>query len=75
MRELCNSFRESAQRPEQLLIAFKAALTEAANEAKIAYGPPRTALLSRLVSVFIEELYGFRLQHRQAADETPRQEL
>jgi hypothetical protein len=67
IRELCDHFRGSPQGPEQLLIAFKGSLVDSANDAQIPHGPERTALLSRLVSVFIEELYGFRLQRPRAS--------
>jgi len=43
--------------PEKFLIAFKIALVEAANAQGIPHGAERTAMLSRLVSVFIDELY------------------
>lgn len=53
MRELCRDFRAQGQAPEQLLIAFKASLVEAANEAQIPYGPEGSELISQLVTVFI----------------------
>ena len=46
-----------ADRPEQLLVAFKLALDDAANNARIPFGPERNARLSSLVSAFIEEMY------------------
>ena len=75
IRELCTNFRDSAQGPERLLIAFKASLVDAANEAQVPYGPQRSELLSRLVSVFIEELYGFSLQRGRPADRQSQQQL
>jgi len=75
IRELCNHFRDSARAPEQLLIAFKASLVDAASEAQVPYGPQRNELLSRLVSVFIEELYGFSLQRGRPADRQNQQQL
>ena len=42
---------------EKFLIAFKSALVDAANEMDVPHGPERDARLSRLVSVFIDELY------------------
>ena len=62
IRELCLSCRDLRQSPEEILIVFKAALIETANDAGIPYGPERSDLLSRLVTVFIEELYEFRIQ-------------
>lgn len=62
LRELCLTCRASGHSPEHLLIAFKTALIETADETGIAYGPQRSDLLSRLVSVFIEELYEFRIR-------------
>src|ERR1700749_994357 len=53
IRELCISCPRQA--PEELLIAFKTALGETANDFGIPYGPKRSELLSRLVTVFIEE--------------------
>jgi hypothetical protein len=57
IREICASTDSQAGKPERLLIAFKAALNEAANDAKIRPGPDRNDLLAEVVSVFIEELY------------------
>jgi len=64
LRELCLSCQAPGDSPEHLLIAFKTALIETADEAGIAYGPQRSDLLSRLVSVFIEELYEFRIRNQ-----------
>jgi len=61
IRELCSVGRDSKQRPEQMVIAFKESLVEAADEARLPYGPERREVLARMVSVFIEELYGFRI--------------
>jgi hypothetical protein len=60
IREFCIVSRDAAQRPEQLLIHFKESLIEAANEARLPYGFERSDQLARVVSVFIEEFYGFR---------------
>src|ERR1700687_2081226 len=43
--------------PEDFVIAFKLALTEAANEVGIRPGPERNDLLTRMVSVCIEEFF------------------
>ena len=56
IRELCAQ-AGPVHEPEQFLIAFKVALIEAANDAQIPFGPERNDLLSRLVSVFIDEFY------------------
>jgi len=48
---------ESDGKTEKLLIAFKSALVDAANDLDVPHGPERDAKLSRLVSVFIDELY------------------
>jgi len=56
IRDLCASVRRERER-EKLLIEFKIALASAANEEGIPYGPERSGAVSRLVSVFIDELY------------------
>ena len=43
-----------AERPEQLLVAFKSLLSEVANDAKLSLGEERSALF---VTAFIKELY------------------
>lgn len=58
IRSLCDQPGFAAHHSEQLLVAFKAGLAEAANELRIPVGPERNDLLSRLVSAFIEEFYG-----------------
>jgi hypothetical protein len=57
IRDICKSLGDPAKRPEQLLVAFKALLSEAANEVRIPLGVERNTLVDRLVSVFIQELY------------------
>jgi hypothetical protein len=42
---------------EKFLIAFKSALVDAANDLDVPHGPERDVKLSRLISVFIDELY------------------
>ena len=44
-------------RPEQILVAFKNSLDEAATAARIPLGPERNDRLTGLVSAFIEEMY------------------
>ena len=56
IRDLCATVRQERER-EKILIEFKIALASAANEEAIPYGSERNEALSRLVSVFIEELY------------------
>ena len=56
VREIVNTCAP-AERPEQLLVAFKNSLDEVANGARIPLGPERNVQLSSLVSVFIEEMY------------------
>jgi hypothetical protein len=57
VREIRIALGHRAKKPEQLLIAFKSALNDLANEAKFPLGQERSALNDRLVSAFIEELY------------------
>jgi hypothetical protein len=57
VREIRIALGHRAKKPEQLLVAFKSALNDVANEAKLALGQERTALMDRFVSAFIEELY------------------
>src|SRR5437773_3124874 len=68
IREICTATDYQSQRPEQLLIAFKASLNEAANNANIPPSPERNDLLALFVSVFIEELYGAVAGRRTAGD-------
>jgi hypothetical protein len=56
IRAIC-ALREPGCPREQFLIAFKIALVEAANARQIPFDPQRTAVLARLISVFILELY------------------
>lgn len=57
LRQICSAPERMTFEPEDLLIAFKLALVEAANDAGIPPGPERSDFLSRLVSVYIEEFY------------------
>jgi hypothetical protein len=68
IREICIQAGDRAKKPEGLLIAFKAALSEAANEVKLPVGEERSALLARYVSAFIEELYSVRAPTRTVPD-------
>jgi hypothetical protein len=68
IREICTSTDYQSQTPERLLIAFKASLNEAANDANIRPSPERSELLDHVVSVFIEELYRVAADGRVSAD-------
>ena len=57
IREICSAAGDLAQRPERLLVGFKALLNEAATDANVPLGSDRNVLFDRLVTVFIEELY------------------
>lgn len=57
LRQICSEAERATFEPEDFLIAFKRGLVEAANEAGIPAGPERNDLLSRLVSVGIQEFY------------------
>jgi hypothetical protein len=56
IRQICTDAMPGAE-PEKLLIAFKTALARAADDAGLSYGVERSAIVSALVSVFIDELY------------------
>jgi hypothetical protein len=56
IRELCAEVRPG-RGPEKILVAFKTALDVAADQAKIPIGPDRNLMLSRIISVFIDELF------------------
>ena len=68
IREICSWIDFHSQKPEQLLIAFKASLNEAANDANIRHSPERNDLLAQFVSVFIEELYRVAAERRTFGD-------
>lgn len=55
IREICNAAGDR-QKPEKLLIAFKALLNEAATDANVPLGSERSVLFDRFVTAFIEEL-------------------
>ena len=57
LRQICSAPERMSFAPEDFLIAFKLALVDAANEVGIKPGPQRNDLLSRLVTVCIEEFY------------------
>ena len=55
--DICSAPECLNHTPEQLLVAFKSALSDAADQAAIPHGGERDDLLSRIVSAFIEELF------------------
>src|SRR3982750_3086077 len=57
VREICSLPEVRALPPEQFIVAFKLALNDVAAEIGIAEGRERQQLLSRLVSISIEELF------------------
>ena len=56
IRRICTESTSGAE-PEKLLIAFKSALAQAAEDEGIPHSVERSAILSALISVFIDELY------------------
>lgn len=56
IREICVDVMPVAE-PSALLRAFVDALVQAADSERVAYGVERDAMLSQLVSVFVEELH------------------
>jgi hypothetical protein len=57
IREICSAPERGHYAPEDFLIAFKLAIVEAANTARIAPSPERNDFLAALVSVYIDEFY------------------
>ena len=57
VREIRIALGHRAKKPEQLLVAFKRALNDVANDAKLPLGQERNSLMDRFVSAFIEDLY------------------
>jgi hypothetical protein len=57
IQQICSAPEKAAFAPEDFVIAFKLALTNAANEVGIRPGPDRNDLLARMVSVCIEEFF------------------
>ena len=57
INQICSSPEKLTFAPEDFVIAFKLALTNAANEVGIRPGSDRNELLARLVSVCIEEFF------------------
>ena len=59
IRRICSAPERHRFEPEDFLIAFKLALTDAANAVGMPLGPERNDFLAKLVSVYIEEFYRF----------------
>ena len=57
INQICSAPEKLTFAPEDFVIAFKLALTNAANEVGIRPGADRNELLARLVSVCIEEFF------------------
>ena len=57
IQQICSAPEKAAFAPEDFVIAFKLALTNAADDVGIKPGPDRNDLLARLVSVCIEEFF------------------
>lgn len=55
--QICSAPEKRTFAPEDFVIAFKLALTNAANEVGIRLGSDRNELLARLVTVCIEEFF------------------
>jgi hypothetical protein len=64
IREICAELMPSPE-PERLLRAFVDAAVKAADEERVPYGIERDAMLSQLVTLFVDEL------HTCADDERP----
>ena len=57
IHQICSAPEKLAFAPEDFVIAFKLALTDAANDVGIRPGSERNDLLTRMVSVCIEEFF------------------
>ena len=57
IRQICSAPEKMTFAPEDFVIAFKLALTNAANDVGIRPGPDRNDLLTSMVSVCIEEFF------------------
>ena len=57
IHQICSAPEKLTFAPEDFVIAFKLALTDAANDVGIRPGSERNDLLSRMVSVCIEEFF------------------
>jgi hypothetical protein len=59
IKEICAAREKLAHEHEDSLIAFKLAIVDAANAAKIRPSPERNDLLAKLVTIYIEQYYSF----------------
>jgi hypothetical protein len=57
IHQICSSPEKGSFAPEDFVIAFKLALTDAANDVGIPPGPERTDFLACMVSACIEEFF------------------
>ena len=57
IRQICSAPEKPTFAPEDFVIAFKLALTDAANDVGLRPGPERNDLLTHMVSVCIEEFF------------------
>ena len=57
IHQICSSPEKGTFAPEDFVIAFKLALTDAANDVGMAPGPERNDFLARMVSACIEEFF------------------
>lgn len=60
VRQICESALDGDASPQELLIQFKTAISEIADQGGIHPGPERSQLLERMVSICIEEYYAIR---------------
>jgi hypothetical protein len=60
IHQICSAPEKLTFAPEDFVIAFKLALTDAANDVGLRPGPERNDLLTRLVSLCIEEFFRSR---------------
>lgn len=56
IRQICTELMPAAE-PERLLRSFVDALVQAADAERIPYGVGRDAMLSQIVSIFVDELH------------------
>jgi hypothetical protein len=74
IHQICSTSEKGTFAPEDFVIAFKLALTDAANDVGIPSGPDRNDFLARMVSVCIEEFFR-QPAISNAPDKTSAQEI
>lgn len=57
IKEICTAREKLAHEHEDSLIAFKLAIVDSANNARVRPSPERNDLLAKLVTIYIEEYY------------------